>query len=38
MQLTEQIAAMDLVALGRFALLPEDDLVLATYCARPSRA
>ncbi|HEY1710107.1 MAG TPA: double-strand break repair helicase AddA [Rhizomicrobium sp.] len=35
MQLTEQIAAMDLIALGRFALLPEDDLNLATLLRSP---
>ena len=28
--LTEQLAVQDLVALGRFLLLPEDDLTLAT--------
>ncbi len=30
MQLTEQLAVMDLMALGQFLLLPEDDLTLAT--------
>jgi ATP-dependent helicase/nuclease subunit A len=35
MQLTEQIAAMDLIALGRFVLLPEDDLTLATVLRSP---
>jgi ATP-dependent helicase/nuclease subunit A len=35
MQLTEQIAAMDLMALGRFALLPEDDLTLASVLRSP---
>src|SRR6185312_1475301 len=35
MQLTEQMAAMDLIALGRFALLPEDNLTLATVLRSP---
>jgi ATP-dependent helicase/nuclease subunit A len=35
MVLTEQIAVMDLVALGRFLLLPEDDLTLATVLKGP---
>jgi ATP-dependent helicase/nuclease subunit A len=34
-RLMEQIAVMDLVALGRFALLPEDDLNLATLLRSP---
>ncbi|HWU25951.1 MAG TPA: double-strand break repair helicase AddA [Rhizomicrobium sp.] len=34
-RLTEQIAVMDLVALGRFALLPEDDLNLAALLRSP---
>jgi len=33
--LTDQIAVMDLIALGRFALLPEDDLNLATLLRSP---
>jgi ATP-dependent helicase/nuclease subunit A len=33
--LAEHIAAMDLVALGQFALLPEDDLNLATVLKGP---
>ena len=33
--LLEQIAVMDLVALGRFALLPEDDLNLAALLRSP---
>jgi ATP-dependent helicase/nuclease subunit A len=33
--LTEQIAVMDLIALGRFALLPEDDLNLACLLRSP---
>ena len=33
--LTDQIAAMDLIALGRFALLPEDDLNLAALLRSP---
>ncbi|MDR3527004.1 MAG: double-strand break repair helicase AddA [Rhizomicrobium sp.] len=33
--LTEQIAMMDLIALGRFALLPEDDLNLAALLRSP---
>jgi len=33
--LTDQIAVMDLVALGRFLLLPEDDLTLATVLKSP---
>jgi ATP-dependent helicase/nuclease subunit A len=35
MVLTEQLAAMDLMALGRFLLLPEDDLTLATVLKGP---
>lgn len=35
MVLTDQIAVMDLVALGRFLLLPEDDLTLATVLKGP---
>ncbi|MFQ5972366.1 MAG: double-strand break repair helicase AddA [Alphaproteobacteria bacterium] len=35
MVLTEQIAVMDLVALGQFLLLPEDDLTLATVLKGP---
>ncbi len=35
MVLTEQLAVMDLVALGRFLLLPEDDLTLATVLKGP---
>lgn len=35
MILTEQMAVMDLVALARFALLPEDDLTLATVLKGP---
>ena len=35
MVLTEQIAVMDLLALGRFLLLPEDDLTLATILKSP---
>ncbi|HEY2444641.1 MAG TPA: double-strand break repair helicase AddA [Rhizomicrobium sp.] len=34
-QLNEQIAVMDLVALGRFTLLPEDDLNLAALLRSP---
>jgi ATP-dependent helicase/nuclease subunit A len=34
-RLTDQIAVMDLIALGRFALLPEDDLNLATVLRSP---
>lgn len=34
-RLTEQIAAMDLMALGRFVLLPEDDLTCATLLRSP---
>jgi len=34
-KLGEQIAVMDLVALGRFALLPEDDLNLAALLRSP---
>ena len=34
-KLTEQIAVMDLIALGRFALLPEDDLNLAALLRSP---
>jgi len=33
--LTEQLAVRDLVALGRFLLLPEDDLTLATVLKGP---
>ncbi len=33
--LTEQMAVMDLIALGRFALLPEDDLNLAALLRSP---
>ena len=33
--LTDHIAVMDLIALGRFALLPEDDLTLATVLRSP---
>jgi ATP-dependent helicase/nuclease subunit A len=35
MVLTKQIAILDLVALGRFALLPEDDLTLAALFKSP---
>jgi ATP-dependent helicase/nuclease subunit A len=35
MRLTEQLAVEDLVALGRFLLLPEDDLTLATVLKGP---
>ena len=35
MVLIEQIAVMDLVALGRFLLLPQDDLTLATVLKSP---
>ncbi len=35
MVLTEQLAVMDLMALGRFALLPEDDLTLAEVLKGP---
>ncbi|WP_299376106.1 double-strand break repair helicase AddA [uncultured Kiloniella sp.] len=35
MVLTDQMAVMDLVALGRFLLLPEDDLTLATVLKGP---
>ena len=35
MMLTEQLAVMDLVALGAFLLLPEDDLTLATVLKGP---
>jgi ATP-dependent helicase/nuclease subunit A len=35
MVLTEQIAVMDLMALGRFMLLPEDDLTLAVVLKSP---
>ena len=35
MVLTEQIAIMDLMALGQFLLLPEDDLTLATLLKSP---
>ena len=35
MELGEQLAVMDLVALGAFLLLPEDDLTLATVLKSP---
>jgi ATP-dependent helicase/nuclease subunit A len=35
MTLTEQIAVLDLLALGAFCLLPEDDLTLATVLKGP---
>ncbi len=35
MVVTEQIAVMDLMAAGRFTLLPEDDLTLATVLKGP---
>jgi ATP-dependent helicase/nuclease subunit A len=35
MVLTEQMAVMDLIALGQFLLLPEDDLTLATVLKSP---
>lgn len=35
LKLTEHIAVMDLMALGRFCLLPEDDLTLATVLKSP---
>ena len=35
MRLTEQIAVMDLIALGQFVLLPEDDLNLAALLKSP---
>ncbi len=35
MELSKQIAVMDLVALGRFVLLPEDDLTLACVLKGP---
>ncbi|HEX3883320.1 MAG TPA: double-strand break repair helicase AddA [Stellaceae bacterium] len=35
LQLTEQLAVQDLVALGNFLLLPEDDLTLATVLKGP---
>lgn len=35
MVLTEQMAVMDLIALGRFLLLPEDDLTLACVLKGP---
>jgi ATP-dependent helicase/nuclease subunit A len=35
LRLDEQIAVMDLIALGRFALLPEDDLNLAALLRSP---
>ena len=35
MVLTEQLAVMDLMALGRFLLLPEDDLTLAVVLKGP---
>ncbi len=34
-RMTEQIAVQDLIALGRFALLPDDDLTLATVLRSP---
>ncbi|MEI9887828.1 MAG: UvrD-helicase domain-containing protein [Rhizomicrobium sp.] len=34
-RLTEQIAVMDLIALGRFVLLPEDDYTLASVLRSP---
>ncbi|MCZ4281379.1 double-strand break repair helicase AddA [Kiloniella laminariae] len=35
MVLTDQMAVMDLIALGRFLLLPDDDLTLATVLKGP---
>jgi ATP-dependent helicase/nuclease subunit A len=35
MKLTDQIAVMDMIALGRFVLLPEDDLNLAALLRSP---
>ena len=35
MVLTDQLAVMDLIALGRFLLMPEDDLTLATVLKGP---
>lgn len=35
MVLTDEIAVMDLIALGHFVLLPEDDLTLATLLKSP---
>ncbi|MBM3488770.1 MAG: double-strand break repair helicase AddA, partial [Alphaproteobacteria bacterium] len=35
MKLTDQLAVQDLMALGRFALLPEDDLTLAVVLKGP---
>jgi ATP-dependent helicase/nuclease subunit A len=35
MVLTQQLAVMDLLALGRFLVLPEDDLTLATLLKSP---
>ncbi|HJO70033.1 MAG TPA: double-strand break repair helicase AddA [Rhodospirillales bacterium] len=35
MVLTEQMAVMDLIAFGRFALMPDDDLTLATVLKGP---
>jgi len=35
MVLTEQLAVMDLIALGQFLLLPDDDLTLATVLKSP---
>ncbi len=35
MKITQQIAVMDLIALGRFVLLPEDDLNLAALLRSP---
>ena len=36
MQLTEQLAVMDLMALGDCMLLPEDDLTLAALLKSPA--
>lgn len=35
MQLLEQLAVMDLIAVGNFVLMPEDDLTLATVLRSP---
>ena len=35
LRLTEQIAVQDLIALGDFLMLPEDDLALAAVLKRP---
>ena len=35
MRLTEQLAVEDMIALGQFLLLPEDDLILATVLKGP---